>query len=255
MSQLGYTWYAQDWWTSETFKRLKRFPLVRYAIRELFDLMYKEGAPVTMNREYLIDDFNIELSDQEYDKLLEFITITEDGKWWIDSVRKRLSKAEASRENGKKGGRPKAIEKFQNNAKSETQKPRQITQTNNPKNLSSEREREIESKREIEIEIEVENKTKKFPSTTTKEILFSRKISIEQWAMKNKVSIQRIEDCINEFADFKARTLENLKWQNESDMIKNFEFWLITNAKPKPEKITSKSNENGTKQIFRNQRK
>ena len=78
---LGYTWYPQDWWTSETFKRLKRYPLVRYAIRELFDLMYKEGKPIEMNRDYLIDDFNIELSDEEYQKLLDFIVITEDGKW------------------------------------------------------------------------------------------------------------------------------------------------------------------------------
>ena len=69
MAQLGYTWYPQDWWTSRTFKRLKKFPLVRYALRELFDLMYKEGCPIEMNREFLEDDFNIDLSDKEFEKV------------------------------------------------------------------------------------------------------------------------------------------------------------------------------------------
>lgn len=149
MSQLGYTWYPQDWWTSETFKRLKRFPLVRYAIRELFDLMYKEGKPVKMNREYLIDDFNIELSDQEYKKLLEFVIIDSDGNWWMSSIRKRISKAEAARENGKLGGRPKNVEKIDDLKEEKTQKPNFKTEEKNPENPPLERERERESKIEI----------------------------------------------------------------------------------------------------------
>lgn len=167
MSQLGYTWYPQDWWTSETFKRLKRFPLVRYALRELFDLMYKEGRPVEMNREYLIDDFNIELSDEEYNKLLEFIVIEDDGKWWTQSIRKRLSKAEAARENGKNGGRPpKKIESLNIEIKDEkieekpdeekTQKPSEKTQAQNPQNPPLEKK---EKRKEKETNINID-----FPS-------------------------------------------------------------------------------------------
>jgi uncharacterized phage protein (TIGR02220 family) len=140
MSQLGYTWYPQDWWTSETFKRLKRFPIVRYTLRELFDLMYKEGKPVKMTRDFLLDDFNIELTDTEFSKLMEFIIVDEEGNWWMNSIRKRLSKSEASRENGKLGGRPpknqekKEVENLEKPDKEKTQKPSEKTQDENLKN-------------------------------------------------------------------------------------------------------------------------
>lgn len=87
-----------------------------------------------------------------------------------------------------------------------------------------------------------------FPPETTQEILLSRQISIEQWAMKNKVSIERIKECITEFSEFKSRTFENLKWNNESDLIKNFEFWLNSNSKPKTEKNNLKNVNNGNPQ-------
>lgn len=138
---LGYTWYPQDWWTSETFKRLKKYPLVRYTIRELFDLMYKEGKPIEMNRDYLFDDFNIELSDEEYNKLIEFISITEDGKWWINSIRKRITKAESARENGKNGGRPKGSKNAKNNEEEKTQKPSEKTQEENEKTQENNKEK------------------------------------------------------------------------------------------------------------------
>lgn len=138
---LGYTWYPQDWWTSETYKRLKKYPLVRYTIRELFDLMYKEGKPIEMNRDYLFDDFNIELSDEEYNKLIEFISITEDGKWWINSIRKRITKAESARENGKNGGRPKGSKNAKNNEEEKTQKPSEKTQEENEKTQENNKEK------------------------------------------------------------------------------------------------------------------
>lgn len=153
MSQLGYTWYPQDWWTSETFKRLKRYPLVRYAIRELFDLMYKEGKPVKMTRDFLFDDFNIELTDLEYQKLLEFIVIDENGNWWMNSIRKRISKAESARENGKLGGRPKNVEKIDVlKVEEKTQKPSEKTQDENPRNPPLEKKEKYKEKiKEIEI--------------------------------------------------------------------------------------------------------
>jgi hypothetical protein len=133
--------------------------------------MYKEGEPVKMNRDFLQDDFDIDLNDKEYEKLLEYIEIQDDGKWWIESIRKRISKAEAARENGKKGGRPK------------TQKPSKKTQDENPKNPPYKRERENESKREIKKK---ENGTRaleflktNFPSRFETDFLMKYKSKIE----------------------------------------------------------------------------
>jgi len=102
--------------------------------------------------------------------------------------------------------------------------------------------------KEIKVKESKGNVEENFPPPTTKKILLSREISIDQWAMKNKVSVERIKECINEFADYKSRNLENLKWENESDMIKNFEFWLNSNSKPKPDKNNSKNVNNGNPQ-------
>lgn len=149
MAELGYTWYPQNWWTSETYKRLKRFPMVRYAIRELIDLMYHEGTPVEMNRDFLEDDFNIYLSDKEYEKLLEYVTVLEDGKWWIQSVKKRLSKAQAARENGKLGGAKKGNQNARKYPKKTTETTQKTTEQNNPNNPPLESKSKRESKNKI----------------------------------------------------------------------------------------------------------
>ena len=108
--------------------------------------------------------------------------------------------------------------------------------------------------KESKVKESKEDVEEKFTPSSTKEILSSRKIVIEQWAMNYHVTTERIQDCIMEFADFKYRSKENLKWQNESDLIKNFEFWLNSNAKTKQK---SNFNQNGTtgttnREIFRN---
>lgn len=150
MSNLGYTWYPQDWWSSNTYKRLKKYPIVRYAIRELIDLMYKEGKAVEMNRDFLLDDFNIELTDDDFKKLMEFVTVDDSGKWWIDSVKRRLTKAETARQNGMNGGRPKGSKTKKKTTdetpETKTQKPTKKTNEQNPKNPPLEIESKIESK-------------------------------------------------------------------------------------------------------------
>ncbi|WDF45269.1 hypothetical protein PQ459_10210 [Chryseobacterium sp. KACC 21268] len=252
MAQLGYTWYPQDWWTSETFKRLKRFPMVRYTIRELFDLMYKEGKPIKMNRDYLYDDFNIELSDAEYDKLLEFITITDDGLWWIDSIRKRINKAEAARQNGTKGGRPKSEKSIKNQAISETQKPSEKTQAQNPRNPPSEREREskreIESKKKVKDEVEIKNNDINNYYDIAKVSLKNNKRIIELAAMQNKIEIPKVVNLIDDFLIQKIAI--NERWHNDTKMNQNFLMWIpkILQA----EKVNLKIQDNGPKDIFRN---
>ena len=92
---------------------------------------------------------------------------------------------------------------------------------------------------------------KKYPPTTTRDILFSKPISINQWAMITKVDENRIKECIIEFSEFKERTGENEKWQNDSDLIKNFEFWLNSNARAKIQK-NQKNQSNEQREIYRN---
>ena len=219
---LGYTWYPQDWWTSETFKRLKKYPLVRYTIRELFDLMYKEGKPIEMNRDYLFDDFNIELSDEEYQKLLDFIVIKEDGKWWINSIRKRLTKAESARENGKNGGRPKGSKNVKNNEEEKTQKPSEKTQEENPKNPPYKIESKIESKNNIYLNENLSSET-----------------WLETQAMQNKTSIDFIKLKLNEFAIYLSNC-SDFK-QNKKEFNTHFTNWLKSNIQ------TSQKEENVAK--------
>lgn len=202
MAQLGYTFYAKDWFTSNTRKRLKRFPLVRYTIRELIDLMNIESGPIEMNRDYLIDDLDIELNDKEFEKLMEYVEVQEDGRWWLTSIKKRITKAEAARENGKKGGRPRGSKK--------TQKPREKTQEENPKNPPLERERERESKREIESKIKEKGNesraldflNKNYPSRFE-----------TQFLMRYKNKIQDIDSFIKRFNN-KVDT-ENLEYTDK----------------------------------------
>lgn len=250
MAQLGYTWYPQDWWTSETFKRLKRFPLVRYTIRELFDLMYKEGKPIKMNRDYLYDDFNIELSDAEYDKLLEFITVTDEGLWWIESIRFRMDKAETARQNGQKGGRPKGSNNAKNSAEKITQKPSETTQRNNPENPLLLKERE--SKREIEIKEkvkdEVENKKVNYYDNA-KIVLKNNQRIIDLAAMNNKIEIPKVISLIDDF--ILQKNAVNERWTDHSKMNNNFLMWIpkILQA----EKLNSKNQSNGEqREIYRN---
>lgn len=203
MNQLGYTWYPQDWWTSETFKRLKRFPMVRYALRELFDLMYKEGTSVEMNRDYLFDDFNIEFTDAEYNKLLEYIEVQEDGTWWISSIKKRISRAQAARENGKLGGRPKKTEKPKNktqiSSKKITQEPSIKTQGQNPNNPPLEREREREREREIKEKVKSKGKEKNARAISI--LNYNKESEMEVLKMQAKKQVKNWNDLEHAFND------------------------------------------------------
>lgn len=239
MSKLGYTWYPQDWWTSETYKRLKRYPMVRYAIRELFDLMYKEEGPVEMSRDYLYDDFNIALSDEEYSKLMEYVQVLENGKWWITSIRKRISRSESSRENGKKGGRPK-----------KTQKPKTETQSNNLKNPPLEIEREIESK--IEIENKVNNNIEiNFDDADNKKFRDVLKFESQQWlesvSMQQKKSPDFIKEKLDEFTIFLFNSQKS--HSQKIEFIRHFINWLPKKIQDNGE--SKKPGHSGTKKQYR----
>ena len=218
MNKLGYTWYPQDWWSSNTYRRLKKYPMVRYAIRELIDLMYKEGKPIEMNRCFLEDDFDITLSDIEYEQLMKYVIVLEDGLWWIDSVKKRISKAETSRINGAKGGRPK-----------KTQKPKEKTQEQNPKNPPLEIEREIE--REIEVEYsDIDKGVFKNIEQLKTQYLKNEKL-INALSKNLKIDPKTIPKLLDEFNEQLAS--QNKFMKTNEDYTEHFRNWIPKRPKPK----------------------
>lgn len=229
MAQLGYTWYPKDWLTSTTRRRLKRFPMVKYAIREIFDLMYIESGAIEMNREYLLDDLDIELTDIEYKKLLEYIEIQEDGKWLITSIKTRISKAEAARENGKKGGRPPKEKK--------TQEPRKKTQEENPKNPP------LESK----IETKEKGKEKKKITSSNDDDVYYKLDDLVYGFLKNERIVKAVSETL-EIPDKKTLKKSLHEFQKhieasgtfsktKSDFGTHFRNWYKVKQKntPKPD--------------------
>lgn len=83
-----------------------------------------------------------------------------------------------------------------------------------------------------ESKLKKEDEKASFSTASTQKILLSKTISIDQWAMMFKVSKERIHECVKDFSEFKFRHNENT-WRNETDLTKNFEFWLRSNATPK----------------------
>ncbi|MBD0822620.1 hypothetical protein [Aestuariibaculum marinum] len=183
-----------------------------------------------MNKDFLFDDLDIDLSDKEYEKLLDYIEIQEDGKWWISNIRKRISKAEAARENGKKGGRPKKENSEEKPSEIKTQKPTEKTQGQNPKNPPSESKRERESKREIKSKIkEKENKDLAI------EILKTHKQSeLDVLWMQNKTKIEDKRKLVESFNNKMELELAQSKIEFTPEQLmprfRNFVIQWVSNA-------------------------
>lgn len=227
-NQLGFTFYPKDWWTSDSFFLLQ--PFERYIYLECLFMMYSNDGWISSNKLIVERRLGTTIKDEVWSKITDLM-VEDGGQITHVSVNKRLRKTLANRENGLKGGRPKKEANSEEiSAPEKPKKPKIETQKNPP--LEREDEREIEIK---ENRTEVENKTGSFSSSSTQQILISKQISVDQWAMMFKVPKERIHECIKEFSEFKFRHNENT-WRNETDLTKNFEFWLRSNAVPKPVK-------------------
>lgn len=224
-NQLGFTFYPKDWWTSDSFFLLQ--PFERYIYLECLFMMYANDGWISSNKLIVERRLNTTIKDEVWSKITDLM-VEDGGQITHVSVNKRLRKTLANRENGLKGGRPKKEANSEEiSAPEKPKKPKKETQKNPP--LEREDEREIEIK---ENRTEVENKTGSFSSSSTQQILISKQISVDQWAIMFKVPKERIHECIKEFSEFKFRHNENT-WRNETDLTKNFEFWLRSNAVPK----------------------
>jgi len=103
MSKLGFTFYPKDWWTSETFFELE--PIERYLYLEMMFLMYQNDGYFTLSKTQFERRLLTQIKPNNWEKITQLLTYSELG-YTHESVKKRRSKADISRENGKKGGRP-----------------------------------------------------------------------------------------------------------------------------------------------------
>lgn len=143
---LGFTFYPQDWWTSDRYFSLDATE--RYIYLECIFKMYSNGGYLNPNKKLLETQLRTEIKPNCWDKITEFFVLTDLGYYDI-SVLKRLKKSVSNRVNGQKGGRPK-----------KTQKPNLETQNNPPYII----EDNINIK---EVEEEVEEEVKENPTSST----------------------------------------------------------------------------------------
>ncbi len=102
--KLGFMFYPKDWWTSDTFFDLD--PEERYIFLECMFLMYQNGGYLTLTKVQIERRLLTQIKPNIWEKLTQLYTKSDLG-YTLESVKKRRTKADTSRENGKLGGRPK----------------------------------------------------------------------------------------------------------------------------------------------------
>ena len=184
--KLGFTFYPKDWWTSESYFELT--PIQRYYYLECLFIMYSNDGCMKTQKTQFENRIRTEVLQSDWDIIITKFDWLND-MYTHKSVNKRLRKAIANRENGKKGGRPpKEIQ--------EPKKPNNETQKNPP----LEREREYKDN----INIDWEKLLNQFNKITGK----NAKVINQQ--VKNKILarlkegyskqdlLNAIENCFND---------------------------------------------------------
>lgn len=209
--KLGFTFYPKDWWTSESYFELT--PIQRYYYLECLFIMYSNDGFMKTQKTQFENRIRTQVLQSDWDLVIDKF-ILDDGQFTHPSVNKRLRKAVANRENGKKGGRPP-----------KPKKPNLKTQNNPPLESESESEREEENK----IEIKINNKD-------FVDVVLMSNEWLEVTAMQNKFSIDRLKEFIKEF----ERHLIISQEQKESlkDFKEHFSNWL----KKQPKEVVKKNN-------------
>lgn len=132
--KLGFTFYPQDWWSSDSFYDFDAFE--RYVYLECLFLMYRNGGYMKTQKTHFENRIRIPVPDEVWDKVTQKFVIVND-EYTSPTVNARLRKAIVARENGSLGGRPAKI----------TQKTTLVNQPEKAKEKEKEKEEtEIESK-------------------------------------------------------------------------------------------------------------
>jgi hypothetical protein len=145
MDKLGYTWYPKDFISDPEVMMMTASE--RGIYRDLIDLAYMSDNKIKYSLIQLAKYCNA--TENEIQNVLNLKAKKDGLMYSIPSCNKRLSKRNASKENGAKGGRPK---KPNNNLNDNLNKTQHDTQ----------REIEIEIENKKEIKKEIENTNKKF---------------------------------------------------------------------------------------------
>ena len=103
MAKLGFTFYPKDWWTSDTFFDLDADE--RYIYLEMIFLMYQNGGYINLTKPQIELRLRTQIKPNVWDKITQLLTCDDLG-YTLKSVAKRKLKADTSKINGKKGGRP-----------------------------------------------------------------------------------------------------------------------------------------------------
>lgn len=107
MDKLGFTFYPQDWWSSDSFFDFNATE--RYVYLECLFIMYRNDGYMKTQKTQFENRIRINVSDEMWDKITAKFIKTDDGFTSL-TVNKRLKKAYTSRENGSLGGRPPKLE-------------------------------------------------------------------------------------------------------------------------------------------------
>lgn len=134
MSQLGFTFYPKDWWTSDSFFLLQ--PYERYIYLECLFIMYSQDGWMSKNKLIVERRLGTTIKDEVWKKITDLF-ISDGEKLTHKSVNARMRKTLSNRENGLKGGRPP-----------KPKEPNLETQQNPPLEI----EEEIEKEKKIEVE-------------------------------------------------------------------------------------------------------
>lgn len=132
MDKLGFTFYPQDWWTSDSFFEFN--PFERYVYLECLFLMYRNDGYMKTQKTQFENRIKILVTDEIWEKITGKFIKDEKGYTSL-TVNKRLRKAGISRVNGQKGGRPKKG----NNPENPTLKPKEKGKEKTKENLIDEK--------------------------------------------------------------------------------------------------------------------
>lgn len=102
-NKLGFTFYPQDWWSSDTFFDFDAFE--RYVYLECIFQMYRNDGYMKTQKTQFENRARISVSDETWLKVTSKFLLHDKGYTSL-TVNKRLKIAVNSRENGKLGGRP-----------------------------------------------------------------------------------------------------------------------------------------------------
>lgn len=196
--KLGFTFYPKDWWTSESYFELS--PIQRYYYLECLFIMYSNDGLMKTQKTQFENRTRTQVKTEDWEIVVSKFIIDKDF-YTHESVNKRLRKAVANRENGKKGGRPP-----------KPKEPKIETQNNPPL------EREKESKSENEIK--ENNNDRIFNDLLISEIwLESTAMQSRQKFTPNQVKMQlkKYNDMINVQFDNKI---------NKTEYCTHFVNWL-----------------------------